>query len=175
MQRLVRALAALVLLPALGGCFQSTKELIPAAEGEFPFTRLTYAATGEEDKVLIATASNNASLGVNAATPYEYRAYVDPAFDYEAEKIGLELAYLPAGEEQPAWGAPNADYLFLYRRYDEIVGDGVQYWWFPYPEHFRNSAARKRMMNKVGMPGYWRKHGFPPQCRAVGDDDFECE
>ena len=134
-----------------------------------------YAATGEEDKVLIATASNNASLGVNAATPYEYRAYVDPAFDYEAEKIGLELAYLPAGEEHPAWGAPNADYLFLYQRYDEIQGDGVQYWWFPYPEHFRNSAARKKMMIKVGLPRYWRKHGFPPMCRAIGDDDFECE
>ena len=134
-----------------------------------------YAATGEEDKVLIATASNNASLGVNAATPYEYRAYVDPTFDYEAEKIGLELAYLPAGEEHPAWGAPNADYLFLYQRYDEIAGDGVQYWWFPYPEHFRNSAARKKMMSRVGLPRYWRKHGFPPMCRAVGDDDFECD
>ena len=21
---------------------------------------------------------------------------------------------------------------------------------------------------------YWRAHGFPPQCRAVGADDFRC-
>ena len=86
-----------------------------------------YAARGEEDKVLIASAARNEAFGVNAATPYEYRAYVDPAFDYEAEKVGLNLAYRPAGKEYAVWGPPSADYLFLYRKYDEIAGYGVQY------------------------------------------------
>jgi hypothetical protein len=24
------------------------------------------------------------------------------------------------------------------------------------------------------LPEYWRAHGFPPQCRAVGAADFTC-
>jgi hypothetical protein len=31
------------------------------------------------------------------------------------------------------------------------------------------------MMREMGIPEYWRKHGFSPQCRAIGDDDFECD
>ena len=31
------------------------------------------------------------------------------------------------------------------------------------------------MMRDIGLPEYWRKHGFPPQCRPIGDDDFECD
>ena len=27
---------------------------------------------------------------------------------------------------------------------------------------------------EAGLPAYWRKHGFPPQCRPVGADDFKC-
>jgi hypothetical protein len=26
----------------------------------------------------------------------------------------------------------------------------------------------------VAMGDYWRKHGFPPQCKPIGDSDFEC-
>ena len=134
-----------------------------------------YAARGEEDKVLITLAAANATQGVNAATPYEYRAFTDRGFDYSAEQVGLERAYLPAGEEDPVWGPPNGDYLFLYRRYDEIEEDAMQYWWFPYPEDFRVSAARKQMIKKMGLPKYWRKHGFPARCRPQGSDDFECD
>ena len=35
--------------------------------------------------------------------------------------------------------------------------------------------ARKRLMREIGIPAYWRKHGFPPQCRPLGSDDFECD
>jgi hypothetical protein len=49
------------------------------------------------------------------------------------------------------------------------------YWWYPYPLEFRNSPHRKRLMRLVGMPVYWRKHGYPPQCRPLGADDFECD
>ena len=39
----------------------------------------------------------------------------------------------------------------------------------------RNSPAFKRMIERLGVATYWRKHGFPPQCRALGDTDFECD
>jgi len=140
----------------------------------FPFLFL-YAARGDSDRILIALAAWNAASGINAATQYEYRAYVDPTFDYANEQISLNRAYVRAGEEQPAWGPTDNDYLYLYRRYDEITGGGLSYWWFPYPSSFRESPARKQLMMKMGLPVYWREHGFPPQCRALGDDDFECD
>jgi tetratricopeptide (TPR) repeat protein len=134
-----------------------------------------YAATGRERTALIAMAANNAARGINKATVYEYQALTDPAFDYEAEKALIEQAYFRAGEAEPDWDPTNPDYLFLYRRYDQLRSSELAYWWYPYPLEFRNSPHRKRMMREIGMPVYWRKHGFPPQCRPIGDDDFECD
>ncbi|MCJ7592244.1 MAG: hypothetical protein MUO51_12905 [Woeseiaceae bacterium] len=139
-----------------------------------PFLRL-YIATGEERTALIALAANNAGKGINNATAYEYRAMTDPAFDYLAEKTLIEQAYIRAGEAKPVFGPANNDYLFNYRQYDQLHGSELPYWWFPYPQEFRNSPHRKRLMRLTGMPEYWRKHGFPPQCRPQGADDFECD
>jgi adenylate cyclase len=139
-----------------------------------PFFYL-YAARGEEDKILIAMAAWNAASSTNAATQYEYRATIDRTFDFAKEQIGVERAYFRSGEDQPAWGPTDNDYLFLYRRYDELTGGGLSYWWFPYPADFRESPARKRLIEKMGLVKYWREHGFPPMCRPVGRDDFECD
>jgi len=139
-----------------------------------PFLFL-YAATGEERTALIALTANNAGRGINKATAYEYRALTDPAFDYEAEKSLIEQAYFRAGAAEPDFGPTNSDYLFIYRQYDQLRISDLAYWWFPYPLEFRNSPHRKRLMREIGMPEYWRKHGFPPQCQPLGEDDFECD
>ena len=138
-----------------------------------PFLYL-YAAMGEERTALIALAAHNAGRGINKATAYEYRALIDPAFDYEAEKSLIDQAYFRAGAAEPDWSAANGDYLFTYREYDQLRSSDMAYWWFPYPLEFRNSPHRKRLMRELGLPEYWRKHGFPPQCTPVGEDDFEC-
>ena len=40
---------------------------------------------------------------------------------------------------------------------------------------FQNlDLRRKDIMIEMGLPDYWRKHGFPAQCRDLGHDDFEC-
>jgi TolB-like protein len=139
-----------------------------------PFLFL-YAATGREHAALMATAANNAGRGINKATAYEYRALTDPAFDYEAEKALVDQAYFPAGETEPEWGPMSPNFLFLYRQYDQLRSSELAYWWFPFPLEFRNSPHRKRLMRELGLPAYWRKHGFPPQCRPQGADDFECD
>jgi len=36
------------------------------------------------------------------------------------------------------------------------------------------SEGRKQMMRYWHLPEYWRKHGFPSQCRPIGESDFEC-
>jgi hypothetical protein len=38
-----------------------------------------------------------------------------------------------------------------------------------------NSPGFKAALEKLGVPTYWRKHGFPPQCRPVGKRDFTCD
>ena len=47
--------------------------------------------------------------------------------------------------------------------------------WERYPASFRNSPQMKRRLRNEGVVDYWRKHGYPPQCRAVGADDFTCD
>lgn len=138
-----------------------------------PFLYL-YAAIGEERTALIALAAYNAGQGLNGATDYEYRALTDPGFDYDAEKSLINQVYFPDGEMEPGSSPAHADYLFVYRQYDRLHSSDLPYWWFPYPLEFRNSPHRKRLMREFGLPEYWRKHGFPPQCKPVGADDFEC-
>jgi len=138
-----------------------------------PFLHV-YAATGRGRTALIAFAAHNAGRGINKATDYEYRALTDPGFDYEAEKSLIDQAYYPAGSTVPDIDLTHPNFLFLYRQYDQIRENDLPYWWYPYPLEFRNSPHPKRMMREFGLPGYWRKHGFPPQCKPVGDDDFEC-
>jgi hypothetical protein len=47
--------------------------------------------------------------------------------------------------------------------------------WDRYPPTFRSSAGFKQTLVQESVPEYWRKHGFPSQCRAVGDADFTCD
>ena len=47
--------------------------------------------------------------------------------------------------------------------------------WDRFPASFRNAAGFKRTLERLGVVVYWRKHGFPPQCHAVGEVDFECK
>lgn len=47
--------------------------------------------------------------------------------------------------------------------------------WQPGQDAWRNSPTYKRLLNTAGVTGYWRQHGFPKQCRAVGAADFHCD
>ena len=47
--------------------------------------------------------------------------------------------------------------------------------WETYPPGFQKSPAFKEMLERGGVVAYWRQHGFPPQCRAVGAKDFTCD
>ena len=47
--------------------------------------------------------------------------------------------------------------------------------WQPGQDTWRSSPAFKRVVSAIGAPSYWRQHGFPKQCRAVGGNDFHCD
>jgi len=46
--------------------------------------------------------------------------------------------------------------------------------WQPDTAYYRKTAAFKDFVNTHLME-YWQEHGFPPQCRDLGDGDFECD
>ena len=65
--------------------------------------------------------------------------------------------------------------LLVLKAYEEITSTGITpaIWWARDPMWLK-SPSRKRLMQSWHLPEYWRKHGFPPQCRPIGESDFEC-
>jgi hypothetical protein len=72
-------------------------------------------------------------------------------------------------------GAPAIAQRLL-KVYDERIGDDVDppIWWARDDAAWLKSQSRKQAMQRWHLPEYWRKHGFPPQCRPIGESDFEC-
>jgi adenylate cyclase len=70
-------------------------------------------------------------------------------------------------------------YLWL-KQYDRIATawdfstGGVSHWEVGLPG-FRGSPGFKAILAKIGVPPYWREHGFPPQCRPLGKQDYTCD
>jgi TolB-like protein len=54
------------------------------------------------------------------------------------------------------------------------LGDEALTWEWAVPGWI-NSPAFKQNVRQEGLLAYWQQHGFPPQCRAVGTDDFHCD
>jgi hypothetical protein len=52
--------------------------------------------------------------------------------------------------------------------------DAVYEAWHPDAEEFRRTPYFKKVIRESGVYEYWQARGFPPQCKAVGEDDFEC-
>jgi len=70
------------------------------------------------------------------------------------------------------WGMLLRDYA-LAAEQEVRLGLSIEHW-DPAYEGLRESPAFKRILERIGAAAYWREHGYPPQCRPVGDDDFEC-
>jgi len=60
----------------------------------------------------------------------------------------------------------------------DLVPLSVLIWGAEYAK-YRGSEAFKARVRALNIDDYWRRNGFPPQCRPVvtanGEDDFECE
>jgi len=100
-----------------------------------------------------------------------FRALTDPTFNDRdrREAVGLVKGAKNSGEFVPMA-------LLMLKAYDEIVlvDDDPPLWWARDDTAWLRSEGRKQAMRHWHLPEYWRKHGFPPQCRPIGDSDFEC-
>jgi TolB-like protein/phosphoglycolate phosphatase-like HAD superfamily hydrolase len=76
--------------------------------------------------------------------------------------VGQSRVHLWLGDYDGVATAPDIDN-------DVIVA------WERFPPAFRNSKGFKHTLERLGVTSYWREHGYPPQCRAVGQDDFTCD
>lgn len=98
-----------------------------------------------------------------------------------AEAVAMVDRYQPKETEQADRFTINIgkakSYLWL-GAYDKVATAedivNLLLQWERFPASFRNSAGFKKTLERLGVPAYWRKHGFPPQCRPVGASDFEC-
>jgi TolB-like protein/Tfp pilus assembly protein PilF len=47
--------------------------------------------------------------------------------------------------------------------------------WTPRMAETRNTPEFKAWLESTGLVDYWRETGFPPRCRPLGEEDFECD
>ena len=83
-----------------------------------------------------------------------------------------------------AWAAENDVDLTRYPEIPAAFGDYSRvdlmltaevWYWLPYFKNFRQSDKFAEEFRRFGFFDLWQVKGFPPQCRPVGDDDFECD
>ena len=90
------------------------------------------------------------------------------------------LARLKDWERQTSSGErlSSVTPMFLsFRAYDELAenpGMAEYSLWHPDGDEFRTTPQFKAIIRQLGAFEYWQARGFPPQCKPVGDDDFEC-
>jgi len=104
-----------------------------------------------------------------------FEAYTDPDFDYVTRKKmfnqRLEAAGFESGGTAEELGIIGAAYRDVESFRDNVDTVIMFYSYFDFitEEHIREVTIEQ------GLPAFWREIGFPPNCRAVGDDDFKCD
>lgn len=59
---------------------------------------------------------------------------------------------------------------------EQYENHSPKFWmWTPTLRPFRRSEAFRTFVRERGLLAYWQTHGWPDLCRAVGEDDFECD
>jgi TolB-like protein len=140
------------------------------AEGEFMML-----AKGHRLAVIASSSDYYGQQGAIELLEPIIEAMSNREFEFEDKRASVEAIYRSALGEELDWN--NDPYMSLYfKNYEAIARtDDAPFYWYPYPEDFKHSPHPKRMIRDLGVFAYWQKHGFPSQCRAVGDNDFECD
>ncbi|NCF74545.1 MAG: hypothetical protein GWP67_13700 [Gammaproteobacteria bacterium] len=133
----------------------------------------TYVRSGHRNLALLIA---DDGLGSAGAPVIEWiRAIENPDGDNSAG-----FARLKDWESRTATGvtlAKEPSLLLSFRAYDEITIEPVlarNVFWHPDGNEFRTTPQFKAMIREMGIYEYWQARGFPPHCKPIGDDDFEC-
>jgi TolB-like protein/Flp pilus assembly protein TadD len=133
----------------------------------------TYVRNGQRYLALFIA---DARLGSAGAPVIEWiRAIENPDADNSSG-----LARLKDWERQTSSGErlSSVTPMFLsFRAYDELAetpGMAGYSLWHPDGDEFRTTPQFNTIIRELGIYEYWQARGYPPQCKPVGDDDFEC-
>ncbi len=138
-----------------------------------------YLSRGDDAAFLYEINETARSFGpgdMSWAVDMIFQAQSNPAYDRtEALRI-VEARLEGMGAKLAPSSFTETSVLFLFGAYDRLNPIEDSWWWATtgFPE-WTASPERKRLIVEHGLPVYWRKHGFPPRCKPVGKDDFECE
>ena len=136
--------------------------------------RAYLAENGQELAVLMAIASGQGTSAEQALAEYQASAMFDSDFDFREHRAAIEALMQKRFNASVDWER-NGTVPFIYKHYPAVHDPTWPYWWFAYPTDWYESEHPRRMIIEVGLPEYWRRHGFPPQCRPIGSDDFDCD
>ena len=125
------------------------------------------ARTGQETAFKFGTNSPRVLLGWRRHDEL-YQAFRHPDRTYPEL-----IADIRKFDERKATRIPNLGELLVpLGAYD--LTPSLDLIWDPSFAGYRRSEQFKDKIKGSGVYDYWRKHGFPPQCRAAGADDFAC-
>jgi len=130
-----------------------------------------YLLAGNRLAALIIASRIN---GLEGAPNYEFVfALENPGSDHSE---GLRK-YDAWAEENTVDLAPYPEIMAALGAYDRVDNqfNSELWYWLPMYSDFRQSHQFKNMLRKMGVYDYWLARGFPPQCRPVDNDDFECD
>jgi hypothetical protein len=129
------------------------------------------------DRRYLAMLIADIKTGLDAAPVVEWiRAIENPDADNSAGLARLEDWASNSGTGRRLADIP--DIYVSFRAYDQLEQGGVtSRWilWHPDAAEFRGTLQFKRLVRATGLVDYWFERGFPPQCRPLGDKDFECD
>ena len=135
---------------------------------------LEYAAAGDHDLARWALARLFSDFALmHGRSEIIYQALTDPNFDFEEGARVFEIEFRAIHGN---YNIGNFPFTYILKQYDQITPSITHtLWWNHTDPEFLKSPHRKRLIREVGLPEYWREAGYPPFCRAVGADDFECD
>ncbi len=181
--------------------YQRCLEIDPAYGNCLRWKALGVLFQGQSDAAL-ALYEQGMAQGFN---PNRANSFVEPlirrgdvfAARLLMREIGWPLEVQQALVAALADGTPPVDVAALLRRHPEVSRGQFQWglmlrdyalaeddeqlrwtmveFWNPEYEGLRASPSFRSILERFGVPAYWRAHGYPPQCRPLGDTDFECD
>jgi hypothetical protein len=102
-----------------------------------------------------------------------FRSITDPTFADRERQEAINIVSAGLSDYELPLEA-----FWILKAYDQIAAvplpEAPLIWWAPGDSGWLRSSARKIMMKQWRLPEYWRRHGFPPQCKAIGESDFDC-
>jgi TolB-like protein len=156
---------------ALKLCNETLEHLLHSTDDAFVST---YVRNGQR---YLALHIADARLGSAGAPVIEWiRAIENPDADNSSG-----LARLKDWERQTSSGEKlmSISPMFLsFRAYDELAENpelASYALWHPDGDEFRTTPQFESIIRQQGIFEYWVSHGFPPQCKPMGDYDFECD